>query len=58
MVLRIWLKVKFRAFGITFGTLSQEFDPIPLPIAVPVAPQTLLDFNERGVKLFVKLQSV
>lgn len=56
MHLKIWLKVKFRAFGITFGVLEQEFDPIPLPIPNVVPSQVLLDFNDRGVKLFVKLQ--
>lgn len=55
MSLKIWLKVKFRAFGVTFGTLEQEFDPIALPIPAVVPSQVLVDFNQRGVKLFVKL---
>lgn len=54
MNLQIFLKVKFRAFGVTYGTFAPKFDLIPIPMP-PTPPQVILDFDQRGVKLFIKL---
>lgn len=50
----ITLSVKFRAFGITFGTLNKEF-VVPIPAPVPLPRQNLLTFSERGVNLTIAL---
>jgi hypothetical protein len=54
MLLNVVLKVKFRIWGITYGTL----EPIPwnIPIQMPLAATRLLvNYNERGVLLTVHL---
>ncbi len=55
----IQISCKFRAWGITFGTLSKEwsvseafvFDEVPFSETPPTTAKKLLDW--RGVKLFV-----
>ena len=47
-MLRIRLKVKFRAFFITFAEMDQTF-PITLGVPVAVPPRVL--YNDRGVLL-------
>lgn len=57
------LIVKFRAFGITFGTVDKQFaEPIPVVFPVqglidliPGLPKLLIKFNDRGVFLAVTL---
>lgn len=52
-MLKIHLRVKFRAFFITFYTLDEMF-PVALPIAINLPPQAERQiFNERGVYLGV-----
>lgn len=53
------LKVKFRAFGITFGTVEQHFNaplPIQLPVQVPIPTTHLISFHQRGIDLDIYLQ--
>jgi hypothetical protein len=54
MIIRWELKVKFRAFGITFGTLEKNGI---LPIAVPPIPVGVdkILVNERGVYLYISV---
>ena len=50
-MIKLTIKVKFRAFGITFGSIERE---IPVQLNVPFVPpisQVLL--NERGVFLSI-----
>lgn len=54
MVLHVMLKVKFRAFFITFAEFNEQWQ-IPLPIPVKTEPQQLIVFNKRGVDLRVGL---
>lgn len=51
-MLKVHLSVKFRAGGITFGTLNRSWS---FELHVPVPPTELLDFNERGVRLVLTL---
>ena len=55
-MLIVWdLSVKFRAFGITFGTVKQNgSNPMPLP--PPPTPIDKVLFNDRGVYLHVVIQ--
>ena len=54
MVLKVYLKVKFRAFGVDLYKFEKSWvEPIPFPISVP--EHTFVDFNDRGVNLAVKL---
>lgn len=56
--IHIYMKVKFRAFFITFGTVEKTFDvPLPIPYigSIPLPTKPILDFNERGVQLKVNL---
>ena len=47
--------VKFRAFGITFGTVDQTFEE-PLPeLNVVVPARKLINWSGRGVLLTVDL---
>ena len=54
-MLKVRVQVKFRAFGITFGSIDQTFTfPIPsgaLDILVPVFTQKIV--NQNGVTLTV-----
>lgn len=53
MILHVVLKVKFRAFGITFGTVDKSWD-LALPVQLPGASGgNLLAFSERGVTLTI-----
>lgn len=52
--LHVILRVKFRAFGVTFGTLSETWD-VPLPLVV-ADDQRLIQFDQRGVRLEVFLR--
>lgn len=54
MKLHIVLKIKFRAFGITFANISETWEK-PLPFAAVVAEQNLLNYSERGVTLSIGL---
>lgn len=51
MLLKVYLRVKFRAFFVTFGVIERTFE-IPLPLALP--PQKYVDLDERGVRLVVE----
>lgn len=59
--IKVILSVKFRAFGITFGTLDKTFvEPLPIsiPTTIPIGlPKTLIKYNDRGVNLTVVLQN-
>lgn len=46
--LHLHVKVKFRAFGITFGTFEKHEERI-LPIALAGVGYQLIRINERGV---------
>jgi hypothetical protein len=61
-VLAIDLQVKFRAFGITFGTVKEAWR-IPLAVrfedvlhVLPTVPPVLVDFDQRGVRLKVQVR--
>ena len=49
-MIHILLTVKFRAGGITFGSMRREWS---LPLGVDLPAKKLLDFSERGVTLVV-----
>lgn len=59
--LKIHLKVKFRAFGITFGTTELDFSCRDLPAIIPTLVRQVLQnipesfthtfYNERGILL-------
>lgn len=55
----VYLRVRFRAFGVTFGTVEQEwqFDPLTRavkPVPGPLPPvNPFFSFNERGVTLLL-----
>ncbi len=58
LVVDIDLSVKFRAFGITFGTLKRAWTvPIPDVFGHPRLSIPVLTFNERGVALAVRLRT-
>ena len=54
MKIQVSLRVKFRAFGITFGTYSKLWT---LPYTVPLSekPRNLLSEDERGVTLSIDI---
>lgn len=54
MVLHVILKVKFRAFFITFAEFTEQWR---IPIPVPTSPEAkeLIIFNKRGVDLRVAI---
>lgn len=55
MKLSIDLSVKFRAWFITFGTVTRHYD-VALPFAVPGAQAGVLKaIDDRGVKLTLAL---
>ena len=47
------IRVKFRAFGITFGTVEQSNIPVPLPLTVPPFDERVV-FNDRGIYVTVR----
>ena len=52
-VVYVYLKVKFRAFGITFGTVTKSWtEPVPFPVTL----HKLVDFDERGIRLIVEFK--
>ena len=51
--LYVTLKVKFRAFGITFGTLERFWD---FDMPAPMPNQHILRFDERGVFLSLEVR--
>lgn len=54
--LRFWVRVKFRAFGITFGT--SEWRPVlPIPVSLPQPIPVTRLVNDRGVLVEVWSQS-
>jgi hypothetical protein len=53
-MIRVLLTVKFRAFGITFGSVNKEWHR-SLGIGIPIPSKNLVDFNERGVRLIVEV---
>jgi hypothetical protein len=58
-MLTIYLRVKFRAFGITFGTYERTWrEVLPFPLPPKAIGKTILDVDERGVRLLVKLAAV
>lgn len=55
MNVHVFLSVKFRAFGMTFGNITKEWH-VPVPAVDALANATnIVDFNERGVRLIVGL---
>ena len=50
-MLRVYVRVKFRAFLITFGVIERTFEE-PLPLPLP--PRRWVDLDERGVRLIVE----
>lgn len=53
MFLNVQLDIKFRAFGITLGTLSKSYH---IHLTAPgEVPRTLVDLSERGARLYVAL---
>jgi len=55
-VIRIRLRVKFRSFGITFGTLDKQWvvDATPTAVEVKLSPALLTPLVDvRGVTLWV-----
>jgi hypothetical protein len=58
MILRVALTVKFRSFGVTWGTVSRAWQWVLPPVPSEWADIAALElpdmhFNERGVKLDV-----
>ena len=56
MILRVALTVKFRSFGVTWGTVSRAWQWVLPPVPSEWADMGALPelkFNERGVKLDV-----
>ena len=49
-MIHVLLVVKFRAAGITLGSMRREWS---LPLGVDLPAKKLLDFSERGVMLVV-----
>jgi hypothetical protein len=52
--IQVFLKVKFRAFRFTLAEFSHQWEEI-LPVPPLPEAKVLVDFNDRGVKLFIKL---
>lgn len=69
MIIHVDLSVKFRAFGITFGTLVQHWDLNLLQLIPELGPvasvilsvlplsSTLVNFDQRGVALFIQARN-
>lgn len=58
VIVDIDLSVKFRAFGITFGTLTQAWSiPVPNVMSTPDLHLHVLTFNQRGVRLQVRIRT-
>ena len=56
MKLTVFLTIKFRAFGITFGNIDKKFtEPIPLPVPLPLRFDKIL-YNDKGVFLKVVVE--
>ena len=54
MKIHVDLSIRFRAWFITFYDLHKVWDEkLPIPVLLP--QQTLINFNERGVQLYVAL---
>lgn len=52
-MIRLHLKVKFRAFFITFYTMDEMFDlPIPVPFTIPPHAERKI-YSDHGVYLGV-----
>lgn len=51
-MIQIKVEVKFRAFGITFGTVKEEFR-VQSPVMLP--PGVLFSISERGVDLYAEV---
>lgn len=58
-MIHVDLSVKFRAFGITFGTVVEHFDPhLPFPVPVPIPNDvTLISYHDHGINLVVILKA-
>ena len=54
MILNVLLSCKFRAWGITFGSVAPPAWNIPIAMAL-VGTRLLIAYNERGVMLTVHL---
>ena len=54
-ILRLYVKVKFRAFGMTFGQFEKTVEKV-IPILLVGVGYTLMHVNERGV--FIELTQV
>lgn len=50
-MLHVHIKVKFRAFFVTFGVVERDF-AVPLP--APIPPKVWVTMSERGVDLLVE----
>lgn len=52
----VYLRVKFRAFGITFSTVTREWAiPLNVPNVGGLFDRELLKFDERGILLIVAI---
>jgi hypothetical protein len=60
VVLKVWLKVKFRAFGVTLGVVERTWimplEPLLVLNVDQCATGSLIRFNERGVQLTVDVE--
>jgi hypothetical protein len=57
-VLHVVLAVKFRAFGVTLGTVNYSHDvPMPLPLEWVAENQTLVGLDQNGVSLHITLEA-
>lgn len=54
MTVKIHVKVKFRAFGVTFGTVDQTV-PWVIPVAFPISGGKIVLMNDRGILIEVSL---
>ncbi len=54
MKLTIDLRVKFRAFGITFGTVTRHWEQV-IPLLPGLPTGTLFSHSDAGVTLIVAL---
>jgi hypothetical protein len=55
MALHVDLTVKFRLFGITFGTLQKSWTEPVAPTVIPPLAKKYVDFHERGVDLVIAI---
>lgn len=56
MKITVHVKVKFRAFGITFGTLDKTIEYPPSGVPKPPLPTEKLLIDERGVYVHLKVE--